>query len=113
MPYLSITTNLPLSAKAEATWAAEASKALASELGKPESYVMVALQKVATIHFGVSQAPAVFMGLQSIGLPHDCNKVAVALTEIAVRHGADAQRVYLACTDVHQPRWAQGGVTFA
>lgn len=113
MPYLSIITNLPLSEKTEAAWTAEASKALASELGKPEGYVMVALQKAGAMRFGGSESPSVFMDVRSIGLPRDCNEVTRALTEIAVRHGADAQRVYVACTDVPAARWAQGGSTFA
>lgn len=114
MPYLSITTNAVLSPEAEAAWVADASKALAAELGKPEAYVMVSLQKAGTLRFAGSDEPAAFLDLKSIGLPRSLNGVAQALTDLAARHGdVAARRVYLACADVAAAHWAHGGATFA
>lgn len=112
MPNLSITTNAVLSPEAEAAWTAEASKAVAAQLGKPEAYVMVSLRKAA-MRFAGSEEPAAFLDLNSIGLPRDCELLAKALASVAGCHGIPAQRVYLTCTDVPAPRWAQGGETFA
>lgn len=112
MPYLSITTNVALSSEAETAWTAEASKIVAAQLKKPEAYVMVSLQK-APMRFAGSLEPAAFMDLKSIGLPHDCERLAKALAAIATCHGIPDQRLYLTCTDVPAPRWAQGGEAFA
>ena len=112
MPYLSITTNVALSSEAETAWIAGVSKIVAAQLGKPEAYVMVSLQK-APMRFAGSTEPAAFMDLKSIGLPHDCERLAKTLADTAGCHGVPSQRVYLTCTDVPAPRWAQGGETFA
>jgi len=112
MPYLSITTNVALSSDAEAAWISEASKIVAAQLGKPEAYVMVSLQKAPVLFAGTGE-PAAFLDLRSIGLPHDCERLAKALAAIAACHGVAPQRLYLTCTDVPAPRWAQGGEAFA
>jgi len=44
MPYLQIQTNLEIKPEQHATLLANASQTVAQILGKPESYVMVALQ---------------------------------------------------------------------
>jgi phenylpyruvate tautomerase len=112
MPFLAITTNVDLTPEAEAAWTAEASKAIAAELGKPEAYVMVSLTK-STMSFAGSAEPAAFLCLESIGLPRDCEPVAKALTHIAECHGVPVQRVYFNCTDFSAARWAHAGATFA
>ena len=44
MPYLKIQTNLPLTEKAEYNILKRASSLVASELEKPEEFVMIAVQ---------------------------------------------------------------------
>jgi len=114
MPYLSITTNAALSADAESALAAAASKTLAAELGKPEAYVMVSVQTVRTLRFAGSDAPAAFLDLKSIGLPHGLDGVAAALTAVVNQHCHIAgDRVYIAAADVSAAHWAHDGGTFA
>ena len=44
MPYLQIQTNIDVKPEQQATLLANASQTIAQVLGKPENYVMVALQ---------------------------------------------------------------------
>ena len=112
MPYLSITTNANVDDGA--AFVAEASRIVSSGLGKPESYVMAALQPVQAMSFGGSAAPAAFLEVRSIGLPRDLSKVSQGLTQAVTRHtGVPAERVYIAYGDVSAARWAHAGETFA
>ena len=114
MPYLSITTHTPLPAEIESALAAEASKILADELGKPQSYVMVSWQPARVLRFAGSEEPAAFLDLKSIGLPHRLSGVSQALTQAVERHtGIPANRVFMTFNDVPPSRWAHGGDTFA
>ncbi|MDH5778915.1 MAG: phenylpyruvate tautomerase MIF-related protein, partial [Gammaproteobacteria bacterium] len=69
MPYLMIQTNQSLDANASKSLLAEASKLVAAELGKPENYVMVALEADVPMLFAGSNAPLAYLELKSIGLP--------------------------------------------
>lgn len=114
MPYLSITTNAALSADSESALAAAVSKCLATELGKPEAYVMVSVQLVRTLHFAGSDAPAAFLDLRSIGLPRRLDGLATALTAIVSEHCCiPGDRIYIAAADVSAAHWAHDGGTFA
>ncbi|MEI6561960.1 MAG: phenylpyruvate tautomerase MIF-related protein [Verrucomicrobiota bacterium] len=114
MPYLSITTNAPLSQDAEAALAAAVSKSLAAEMGKPEAYVMVSVHPVQTLYFGGSDAPAAFLDIKSIGLPDQLNTLAAALTELVAQHcRIGGNRVFMNFTDISPAHWAHNGGTFA
>jgi len=114
MPYLSITTNAPLSRDAEAALVAAASKSLAAELGKPEAYVMVSVKACSTLCFGGLDAPAAFLEIQSIGLPGKLHGVAAALTGLVGQHCRIAgDRVFITFADVSPAHWAHNGSTFA
>lgn len=114
MPYLAITTNASLTPEAESALVAAASKCLSAELGKPEAYVMVSLQRVPTMSFAGSGEPTAFLDLKSIGLPRSLNSVASALTAILGQHGGVAsERVFFTCAGVPAAHWAHNGSTFA
>ena len=114
MPYLSITTNAPLSADSETALAAVASKTIATELGKPEAYVMVSVQSVRTLRFAGLDEPAAFLDLKSIGLPRNLEGVANALTALVSQQCHVAgNRVFIAFSDVSAAHWAHNGGMFA
>jgi phenylpyruvate tautomerase len=75
MPYLKIQVNRTVPADKTGELLKLASKKIASELGKPESYVMVELTANTAMLFAGKDDPAVYAELKSIGLP-------------AARHGA-------------------------
>lgn len=69
MPYLKIQTNLLLSKKAERNILKDASTVVAQELGKPEEFVMIAVQPDTPMLFAGTDDPVAFLELKSIGLP--------------------------------------------
>ena len=69
MPYLQIQTNVDIKPEQHATLLANASFTVAQALGKPESYVMVALQPNTPMLFAGTDQPTAFLELKSIRLP--------------------------------------------
>ncbi len=114
MPYLKIQTNLPLSRKATRTVLKEASALVASELDKPESFVMVALQPDTTMLFAGSDDPVAFLELKSVGLPgRKTKKLSKALCTLIEDHlGVSPARVYVKFIDVNRGMWGWKGDVF-
>ncbi len=114
MPYLKIQTNLPLSKKAERSVLQDASALVAKELGKPEEFVMVALQPDTPMMFAGSDDPVAFLELKSIGLPADKTKrLSRTLCDLINRHlGIRPERVYVKFIDVLHSMWGWKGDTF-
>ena len=69
MPFLKIQTNQSLDDAQQQQLLNDASKLVASELGKPENYVMVAIEPQAPMSFAGSTDPTAYLELKSIGLP--------------------------------------------
>ncbi len=114
MPYLKIQTNLPLSKKAERSVLQDASALVAKELGKPEEFVMVALQPNTPMVFAGTDDPVAFLELKSIGLPADKTKrLSRTLCDLINRHlGIKPERVYVKFIDVLHSMWGWKGDTF-
>lgn len=114
MPYLKIQTNLPLSKKAERSVLQDASALVAKELGKPEEFVMVALQPDTPMMFAGTDDPVAFLELKSIGLPADKTKrLSRTLCDLINRHlGIKPERVYVKFIDVLHSMWGWKGDTF-
>ena len=111
MPYLKIQTNLPLSPRAERTILKSASALVASELDKPESLVMVALQPDTAMLFAGTDDPVAFLELKAIGLPgKKTKKLSAALSRLIEEHlGIASDRVYVKFIDVHRSMWGWKG----
>jgi phenylpyruvate tautomerase len=77
MPYLSIQSNRTLPEKKQTELLGAASKIVASELGKPESYVMVSFAPGVRMSFAGEEGPTAFLELRSIGIPDDSGAQAV------------------------------------
>jgi phenylpyruvate tautomerase PptA (4-oxalocrotonate tautomerase family) len=114
MPYLKIQTNLPLTKKAERAILRNASSLVATELGKPESFVMIALEPDTTMLFAGSDEPVAFLELKSIGLPAGKTKrLSQALCELIEGHlGIARDRVYVKFIDVRRGMWGWKGDVF-
>ena len=114
MPYLKIQTNLPLGKKAGRAILKSASALVASELDKPESFVMVALQPDTPMLFAGSDDPVAFLELKAIGLPaRKTKKLCAALCELIEEHlGIERDRVYVKFIDVHHSMWGWKGDVF-
>jgi phenylpyruvate tautomerase PptA (4-oxalocrotonate tautomerase family) len=114
MPYLKIQTNLPLGKKAERTVLKNASRLVAEQLGKPESYVMVAVEADTPMLFAGSDDPVAFLELKSIGLPARKTKaLSQALCQLVEGYlGISCDRVYVKFIDVKHGMWGWKGDTF-
>ncbi len=69
MPLLQISTNVNIENQEE--FSSNASSLVAKILGKPESYVMIAVNAKANLMFAGSNEPAAHLQLKSLGLPED------------------------------------------
>ncbi len=114
MPYLKIQTNTALAPDAAQALLAQASRTLASKLGKPESYVMVALEPPMPMLFAGSDAPLAYLELKSIGLPEaKTPALSKALCELmAQAAGIQQERVYIEFANAKGAHWGWNGGTF-
>ena len=74
MPFLKIQTNQSLQDTQQQQLLSDASQLVASELGKPENYVMVAIEPPIAMSFAGSTEPTAYLELKSIGLPENKTK---------------------------------------
>ena len=114
MPYLKIQTNLPLTEVAERSILKSASSLVASELGKPEEFVMIAVQPDTPMLFGGSDDPVAFLELKSLALPVGKTKqLCKVLCKLIEEHlGIAPERVYVKFIDVKNGMWGWKGDTF-
>jgi phenylpyruvate tautomerase PptA (4-oxalocrotonate tautomerase family) len=71
MPYFSIETNQTIDQASNRDLMKKTSALIAELLGKPESYVMIAIKPETPLIFAGSDKPAAFVRLKSIGLPRE------------------------------------------
>ena len=114
MPYLKIQTNLPLTEKAERNILKSASSLVASELEKPEEFVMIAVQPDTPMYFAGSDDPVAFLELKSISLPATRTKqLSQSLCALIKEHlGIPMERVYVKFIDVKRGMWGWKGDSF-
>jgi len=114
MPLLKIQTNQPIDANKQRTLAADASKAVADMLGKPERYVMISIEANPAMLFGGNDEPLAYLELKSIGLPETrTNDFSATLSALLSRHlDLPADRVYIEFADAPHAMWGWNGGTF-
>lgn len=114
MPLLKIQTNQSLDDAQQQQLLSDASKLVASELGKPENYVMVAIEPPVPMSFAGSTDPTAYLELKSIGLPDtkttDLSSALCSLVEQAT--GIQKDRVYIEFADAPRAMWGWNGGTF-
>lgn len=114
MPYLSIQTNRPVGTTEQVEFARRASALVARELGKPESYVMVAFAPQQLMMFGGDDAPCAYLALKSIGLPgtriQGLSQALCQLLDAALK--IPQARVYIEFSDIKASHWGWNGATF-
>jgi len=114
MPLLKIQTNTDIESGHRQPLMERASKHLAKLLGKPESYIMVALEPGLPMLFGGSAEPLAYLELKSIGLPGERTKaISAALCQLVSEElGIDQQRIYIEFSDAARHMWGWNGATF-
>ncbi len=114
MPYLSIQTNTDITVETRDTLLQQASQLVAQQLGKPESYVMVAIQPNSSMLFAGSDAPLAYLELKSIGLPEaKTADISASLCDLMQTHlGISRERIYIEFADAPRKMWGWNGGTF-
>jgi len=113
MPCLSIRTNSPLNEQQQSELLDAASKIVASELRKPEEYVMVSFVHAPRMRFAGDESPTAYLELSSIGVPDSQrNPLVSALTELVVcTCKIKAARIFVVLADVQARFWGVNGAT--
>ena len=111
MPYLNIVTNQAIND--EATLLKSASQTVSKAAGKPEAYVMVAVESKANMSMSGNDAPAAFLDYRALGLPADRTAFSDALCNlINDQLGIDGDRIYISMTDSERQNWGWNHGTF-
>lgn len=114
MPYLKIQTNITPDAKVQEKLLRKLSKSVAEQLGKPERYVMVAIEAGAPMIFAGDDAPLAYLELKSIGLPESSTtSLSGSLSELVGEGlGIPSDRIYIEFADAERKMWGWNGATF-
>lgn len=114
MPYLKIQSNQSVAAQAGKALLQKASRLVAQQLGKPENYVMVALEPPQPMLFGASEEPLAYLELKSVGLPPaKTAELSRLLCELLEKDlGISKERVYIEFANANGAMWGWNGGTF-
>lgn len=114
MPYLLINTNLALGKAEEESLLSKCSVQVAAMLGKPERYVMVAIESGITMRFAGSDAPCAYLELKSLGLPEErSGEFSHALCELlGAELGLSGDRIYIEFSSPARHLWGWDRGTF-
>jgi phenylpyruvate tautomerase len=112
MPYLKIQTNKEITDKS--LLMKEMTDLLMNLLGKPEKYIMIAVEPLTTMLFGGSDEPAAFIELKSIGLPSDATaELSEAICNLLNQHlDIPPDRIYIEFSDAPRNMFGWNGGTF-
>jgi phenylpyruvate tautomerase PptA (4-oxalocrotonate tautomerase family) len=114
MPTLIIKTNAEIPTDRRKVVLEAVSAAVAEQLGKPESYVMVVLETDRDLLFGADDSPAAYLELKSLGLPEDRTAaLSEGLCALLDRHfGIPPRRVYIEFASPPRHLFGWNGGTF-
>lgn len=114
MPLLKIQTNVTLQAKDVEILMSQASKLVASELDKPESYVMISFEPHQQMLFAGSNEPLAYLELKSIGLQESQTaSLSASLCKfINDRINIPQERIYIEFADAPRKMWGWNNGTF-
>jgi phenylpyruvate tautomerase len=114
MPYLKLQTNRPVSPEEQQALLPQLSRAAAEVLGKPESYVMIALESEKPMYFAGNDQPCAYVELKSLGLPEGktAEFSAGLCSLIEETLGIGSQRIYIEFANPERHMWGWKGGTF-
>lgn len=112
MPYMKLQSSVGIQKPEELM--KRASGFLSEQLGKPESYIMVALEPATSMAFAGSAEPCAYVELKSIGLRSDrTTELSGAVCKfIGAELGIPAGRVYIEFSGVPADMWGWDNRTF-
>ncbi len=112
MPYLKIQTNKEIAEKDMLM--KEMTGILVNFLGKPEKFIMIAVEPLIEMSFGGTNEPTAFIELKSIGLPTDVtSELSEAICKLLNKHlGIPPDRIYIEFSDAPRNMFGWNGGTF-
>ncbi|MFO7179106.1 MAG: phenylpyruvate tautomerase MIF-related protein [Pseudomonadota bacterium] len=117
MPLITVyTSSARLGPEQSATLLKRLSSALASELGKPEAYVMTCLLPETRMTFAATTEPACYAAIKNVGTltPETTQRLSTTLCRLLSEGtGVPQNRIYLEFTSVEPHLFGYDGGTFA
>ncbi len=112
MPYIKVQTNQKVEKKEKLL--KKLSAQMAEKLGKPESYIMTALEAEVKMTFGGSTEKTAFIEVKSIGLKESMTEeLSQIICSFAEKElGINKNRVYIEFADAPGSMWGWNGGTF-
>ena len=114
MPYLKITTNKSIDAGHKHNLLKAASRMVASELDKPEQYIMASAEPAVSMLFAGTEELCAFLELRGIELPESktgkLSQLLCGLVESQI--GIRGDRIYINFADIKPSMWGWNGETF-
>ncbi len=112
MPFIRIHTNIEVPESSAIL--KKLSELSAEKIGKPEAYVMTALEEKAPMTFGGSEEPLAFIECKSIGLGETQTKsLSASLCSFCEKElGIPQNRVYIEFAGARGSMWGWKGGTF-
>lgn len=114
MPLLKITTNVGTDPHPQELLP-DLSRRVAALLGKPEAYVMIALELERTMSFAGTTEPTLYAELKNVGrfTPEQTSKLSADLWSVLSKALAvPANRIYIEFTPAEGHLWGHDGDTF-
>ena len=114
MPLLKITTSIGPSPE-HARLLSSLSRLVAERLGKPEAYVMTAIDHPERMTFGGTAEPACYVELKNVGgfRPELTAQLSAELCErLSSALGVTKRRIYIEFGDAEGYLWGHDGATF-
>jgi phenylpyruvate tautomerase PptA (4-oxalocrotonate tautomerase family) len=114
MPLLKITTSIGASPD-HARLLANLSRLIAERLGKPEAYVMTAIEHPERMTFGGTTEPTCYVELKNVGrfTPELTQRLSAELCErLSTGLGVPPNRIYIEFGDAEGYLWGYDGDTF-
>ena len=114
MPYLMLQTNTVISQEDISDKLKALSVAVSRALGKPENYVMIALESDTAMMFAGDDSPTAYIELKSLGLPEDKTSFfsEALCTVIEQELGIPQNRIYIEFSGPERHMWGWNGATF-
>ena len=114
MPYFSIETNQTVDTASNRDLMKKMSAFIAKLLGKPESYVMIAIKPGTPLIFAGSDEPAAFVRLKSIGLPKEhCTEFSGKICGFVEQElEISPNRIFIDFKDLERKMFGWNGKTF-
>ncbi len=114
MPYVKLQTNLTITPGDHPQLLHKLSKRVAELLGKPERFVMVALEESTQMLFGGRDTGCIYVELKSLGLQEgDCAEISTHLCEfLEAELEVSQDRIYIEFASPTRKMWGWDGGTF-